>query len=135
MATFQRFEQIVVWQKAREFTRKIYEVTGQGAFARDFGLKDQLRDASVSIMSNIAEGYERSGNAEFKQFLSIAKGSSGEIRSELYVALDQRYITEATFTSLTNEAIEISKMLNSLMNYLQGSGIRGTKFKTTDPET
>jgi len=129
MATFYRFEEIQVWQKARELTRKIYKVTSQGPFARDFGLKDQIRDASVSIMSNIAEGYERSGTGEFKQFLSIAKGSSGEVRSELYVALDQGYLTQTVFESLSRDALEISRMLSGLMGYVKGSGLRGTKFK------
>ncbi len=111
MATFHRFEQIEVWQKARELTNKIYKITAQGAFSRDFGLKDQIRDASVSMMSNIAEGFERGGTAEFKQFLSIAKGLSGEVRSELYVALDQGYLTSTVFESLSGDALQISRML------------------------
>ena len=86
MATFQKFEQIEAWQRARELTRKVYKITREGAFARDFGLRDQIRDASVSMMSNIAEGFERSGTGEFAQFLAIAKGSAGEVRSELYVS-------------------------------------------------
>ncbi len=130
MATFHRFEQIEVWQKARELTNKIYKITAQGAFSRDFGLKDQIRDASVSMMSNIAEGFERGGTAEFKQFLSIAKGLSGEVRSELYVALDQGYLTSTVFESLSGDALQISRMLSGLMSYLRGSGIKGTKFKT-----
>ncbi|MCA1795701.1 MAG: four helix bundle protein [Desulfotignum sp.] len=82
------FEGLVAWQKARELTRNIYQVTGEGDFARDFGLKDQIRRAAVSIMSNIAEGYDRGGRAEFHQFLVIAKGSCAEVRSQLYVAYD-----------------------------------------------
>ncbi len=93
MATFKKFEDIKAWQKSRELTNEIYEATAQGDFARDFGLKDQIRRAAVSIMSNIAEGFERSGTGEFVQFLAIAKGSSGEVRSQLYVALDQQYLS------------------------------------------
>ena len=78
MATFQRFEEIEAWQRARELTKKIYRITREGPFARDFGLRDQIRDASVSMMSNIAEGFERSGTGEFTQFLAIAKGSAGD---------------------------------------------------------
>src|ERR1700687_534406 len=100
MATFKKFEDITAWQKARELTREIYTVTSQGTFSKDFGLKDQIRRASVSIMSNIAEGFERSGTGEFIQFLATAKGSSGEVRSQLYVALDQGYITDAAFKHL-----------------------------------
>jgi len=89
MATFNNFEDIEAWQKARQLTKRIYEITKKGALAKDYGLKDQIRRASVSIMSNIAEGFERGGNKEFIQFLSTAKGSSGEVRSQLYVIVDQ----------------------------------------------
>lgn len=129
MATFQKFEQIEAWQRARELTRKVYKITKEGGFARDFGLKDQIRDASVSMMSNITEGFERSGTGEFAQFLAIAKGSAGEVRSELYVALDQEYITETAFQTLCAEAQQISRMISGLMSYLRNSGIKGTKFK------
>jgi four helix bundle protein len=94
MATFKRFEEIGAWQKSRELTREIYKITAAGRFGRDYGLRDQIRRASVSIMSNIAEGFERSGSGEFGQFLSTAKGSAGEVRSQLYVALDQEYLPQ-----------------------------------------
>jgi four helix bundle protein len=81
VATFQTFEEIAAWQKARELTRQIYTVSHRGIFSKDFGLRDQIRRASVSIMSNIAEGFERSGTGEFTHFLAIAKGSAGEVRS------------------------------------------------------
>ena len=84
-----KFEEIESWKKARLLTSKIYQTTGQGNFARDFGLKDQIRRASISILSNIAEGFERGGDKEFVQFLAMAKGSCGEVRAQLYVALDQ----------------------------------------------
>ncbi|PSQ92571.1 MAG: four helix bundle protein, partial [Bacteroidetes bacterium SW_4_67_19] len=85
MATFHRFEDIESWQKARRLARRIYELTGNGDFARDFGLRDQIRRAAVSIMSNIAEGFERGSRREFARFLDIAKASAGEVRSPLYV--------------------------------------------------
>lgn len=129
MATFTTFEQKGAWQKARQLVKELYRVTGQGAFARDYDLRNQIRRASVSIMSNIAEGFERSGTGEFNQFLSTAKGSAGEVRSQLYVALDQEYISHPVFESLCMQATEISRMIGGLMTYLKTSGIRGTKFK------
>ncbi len=90
-----RFEDLLVWQRARELTRVIYELTQGGAFARDFGLRDQIRRAAVSVMSNIAEGFERGSDTEFGHFLSIAKGSCGEVRCQLYVASDQGYVDTA----------------------------------------
>lgn len=100
MSAFQRFEEIEAWQKARELTKVIYAVSNDGQFARDFGLRDQMRRASVSIMSNIAEGFGRGGNKEFIQFLSIAKGSASEVQAQLYVALDAKHISEEQFKSL-----------------------------------
>ena len=129
MSTFQNFEDIEAWQKARELTRRVYDVSDVGPFARDFGLRDQIRRADVSVMSNIAEGFERSGTAEFVQFLSNAKGSAGEVRAQLYVALDRKYIDTTTFQELTQLAAQISRMISSLMAYLRRSGIRGTKYK------
>jgi four helix bundle protein len=93
MATIERYEDIQGWQRARELTKFIYAITKQEALARDFSLKDQIRRAAVSVMSNIAEGFERGGRAEFIQFLSIAKSSAAEVQSQLYVALDQEYVT------------------------------------------
>lgn len=92
MATFKAFEDIEAWQKARDLVRRVYHISQGSEFSRDYALKDQMRRAAISIMSNIAEGFERNGNKEFIHFLSIAKGSAGEVRSQLYVALDQRYI-------------------------------------------
>ncbi len=129
MATFKSFEEIESWQKARELTREVYTVSNQGAFAKDFGLRDQIRRASVSILSNIAEGFERDGNREFLQFLAVAKGSSGEVRAQLYVALDQDYIDKNIFESLSAISIEIGSLIGGLMNYLRKSDIKGKKFK------
>lgn len=129
MATFRKFEDIGAWQRSRELTKEIYKITSRGEFARDFGLKDQIRRASVSIMSNIAEGFERSGTGEFRHFLAIAKGSAGEVRSQLYVAFDQEYISSIVFDPLNVSVTEISKMLSGLMDYLNKSGLKGTRFK------
>jgi four helix bundle protein len=135
MSTFQSFEDIEAWQKARELTRRVYEVSEVGAFARDFGLRDQMRRASVSVLSNIAEGFERSGTGEFIQFLSAAKGSAGEVRAQLYVALDRNYVDVPTFQELNQLASQVSRMISGLMAYLKQSGIRGTKYKQTPEST
>ena len=129
MTTFNNFEEIEAWQKARYLTRKIYSLSNQGSFSKDFGLRDQIRRASVSTMSNIAEGFERGGTKEFVQFLSIAKGSSGEVRSQLYVAVDQGYINKETFDYLFDLASETSRMIAGLMNYLRKSKLKGSKYK------
>ncbi len=119
----ERFEDIEAWQKARELTRKVYEVTSKGAFSRDYALKDQIRKASVSVMSNIAEGFERRNDKEFRNFLRIAKGSSGEVRSQNYVALDNRLVTKADFDDIRDRATEVSNMIAGFMRYL-GKSIR-----------
>ena len=109
MAKIKKFEDIESWKRARSLAGDIYEVTAAGKFAHDFGLKDQIRRASVSILSNIAEGFERGGDKEFLQFLALAKGSSGEARAQLYVALDQDYISAAQFERLSSAATEVSQ--------------------------
>lgn len=129
MATFRRFEEIEGWQLARKLTREIYSVSSQGAFAKDFGLRDQIQRASVSVMSNIAEGFERGGTKEFIQFLSVAKGSLGELRTQLYVALDQEYIDQPTFDQLNHLADETARKIGGLISYLRKTKMRGTKYK------
>ena len=129
MATITTFCEIEAWKKTREATKLVYEITGVGDFARDYGLKDQLRRSSVSVMSNIAEGFERDGNREFRNFLSIAKGSCGEVRSHLFVALDQNFINDVQFNGLNETFEQIGKMIGGLMNYLSQSDIRGKKFR------
>jgi four helix bundle protein len=109
-----RFEDIVAWQKARELARMIYQVTQDGPFAKDWGLRDQIRRATVSIPSNIAEGFERSGQAEFRQFLTIAKGSCAEARAQLYVALDVGYLTKSQFDDLMARYEECARILGGL---------------------
>jgi four helix bundle protein len=127
--TIKRFEDIEAWQKARELAKIIYIVTSMGKFSKDFGLKDQVRRAVVSILSNIAEGFERGGDKEFAQFISVAKGSCGEVRAQVYVALDQKYIGQDTFDRLSALTIEINQMLSGLMKYLHHSKFKGNKFK------
>ena len=131
MATFRKFEEIQCWQKARELTAKIYQVSKREPFSRDFGLKDQIRRASVSIMSNIAEGFDRGGTGEFVQFLSMAKGSAAEVRCQLYVAADQGYIDENEFGDLSALAAQTGSMTAGLITYLRRSGYKGTKYKAS----
>lgn len=109
-----RFEDLVAWQKARLLAAQIYRVTARGPIARDFELKGQLRDAAVSTMSNIAEGYERDSDNEFYRFLGISKASCAELRSELYVALDVGYFTEAGFRELHAQAAEVGRVVAGL---------------------
>ena len=128
MSKTKRFEDIDCWKKARELTKSIYSISLGLKFSKDFPLRDQLRRASISILSNIAEGFERDGNKEFVQFLSIAKGSCGEVRAQLYVALAQEYITDAQFRSTSEMAIEVSRMLSGLIKYLRQSEMVGRKY-------
>ena len=125
MAKVERFEDLFAWQKARELTREIYPVSRQGTFARDFGLRDQIQRASVSIMSNVAEGFERGKRSEFHQFTCTAKGSCGEVRSDLYVALDAGHINQSAFDMLYVRADEVCRILGGLRVSLeQGRGRR-----------
>jgi four helix bundle protein len=128
MGKIERFEDIDAWKKARELTKIIYDVTGQGKIAADFPLRDQLRRAAVSIMANIAEGFEREGNKEFRQFLAVAKGSVGEVKSLLYVALDAGLTSTEQFLRLTALAEEASRLLAGFLRYLKASDRKGSKF-------
>jgi len=119
MAGITRFEEIEAWKTARQLTALIYQLSEQGAFAKDFGLKDQIRRASVSVMSNIAEGYESRTDTQFINYLGHAKGSSGEVRSQLYVALDLKYITQETFSQAYEFADKASRQISRFINYLE----------------
>jgi four helix bundle protein len=119
MATAQRFEDLRVWQDARVLVKDIYEASKQRDFYRDAGLREQIRRAAISAMSNIAEGFERGTRKEFVQFLNIAKGSVGEARSQLYVALDQAYLTETRFNELRDQAVELSRRIAAFISYLK----------------
>lgn len=123
------FEDLHVYQRARELTNVIYGLTHNADFARDFGLVDQIRRASVSIMSNIAEGFERGTNAEFIQFLFIAKGSCGEVRAQSTISYDQKYISHADYINLVDRCRRISGMLSNLIGHLKRSPYRGAKYK------
>jgi four helix bundle protein len=132
MAIIRTFEEIEVWQKARILCQKIFAVTEHGRFARDFRLKDQINGSSGSIMDNIAEGFGRGGTREFLLFLSYARGSSDETRSQLYRALDRGYIDKETFEALKGDAMEVGKMITGFMSYLQKTDIKGAKFLEPD---
>jgi len=132
MATTTRFEDIEAWKQGRELRRQVCAATRQGDFAKDFGLKEQIRRASVSVTSNIAEGFEREGNKEFIQFLSNAKGSCGEVCDQPYVALDERYISQDDFNRMYSQAKDLSRLIAGFMKYLRHSSIRGNKFKIHD---
>jgi four helix bundle protein len=134
MATARHFEDLKVWQDARQLVGVIYSTSKQRAFSSDFALRDQIRRAAVSTMSNIAEGFERGTRKEFIQFLNIAKGSNGEVRSQLYVALDQKYVNESQFSILYDAAILLSKKLSVFIRYLDGfSGNSRVKKSARQP--
>ena len=130
MATLKKFEEVNVWRKSRELTKRIYDVSRKGPFAKDYSLGDQMRRASVSIMSNIAEGFNRGGNKELIQYLAIAKGSAAEIQSQLYVAFDQQYISTEAFNDLYDLADKIAAEIFSFMTYLNKCDVKGIKYKT-----
>ena len=117
MATIERFEDLEVWRRSRELTNLIYDLSDEGVFARDFGLKDQVRRAAVSIMSNIAEGFESRTQGLFIDYLGRAKGSAGELRSQLYIALDRKYLTQASFNMAFSLAESCSKQLSGFTHY------------------
>jgi len=114
MGKIERFEDLIAWQKARELTREIYKITREGTFARDFGLSGQIQRAAVSIMSNISEGFERGSRGEFHQFLSTAKASCAEVRSQLYVAFDIGYLVQLKFNQLLAQAEEVGRIVGGL---------------------
>jgi len=128
MVEIKRFEDIEGWKEARELVSAIYAVSSKGSFAKDSELKDQIRRAAVSVMSSIAEGFERGGDKEFSQFLSLAKASCGEVRSQLYVALDQKYLSEEQFQSISEQTTHVSQLIAGFMRYLRQSNLRGSKY-------
>jgi four helix bundle protein len=129
MATWTRFEDIDAWKKARILSAQVHLLTAEGKCSRDYGFVRQIRDAARSVMSNIAEGFERDGTKEFCNFVSVAKGSAGEVRSQLYSGLDVGYFTQADFDKLYALVTEVSRMLAGLMQYLRNTDIRGHKFE------
>lgn len=120
MANIRQFEDIEAWKTGRELAKDVYTVTSKGEFTRDYGLKDQIRRAVVSVISNIAEGFSRQTDKEFVQFLHIAKGSASEVQSQLYVALDLDYINREEFERLYDEADQVARLISGFIKYLKG---------------
>jgi four helix bundle protein len=129
MASIEKFQDLEAWKKGREITKKIYEISSNDRFSKDFALCNQIRRASISITSNIAEGFGRDGDKEFVQFLSVAKASCFEVYSQLYVAIDQNYIDEKEFKEISESIEETTRIIGGLMKYLQQSTLKGSKFR------
>ena len=129
MGAIKKFEDLFVWKLSRELCGDIFRITKYDTFSKDFKFKEQIRNSSGSVMDNIAEGFERNGNREFIQFLSIAKGSCGETRSQLYRALDFQYIVDSEFNVLKQKTEKLSVTIGKLINYLKQSEIKGSKYK------
>ena len=122
MAKIERFEDIDAWKEARKLVNMIYDASDEGLFSKDFSLKNQIRSASVSIMSNIAEGFDRGTNREFIQFLVIARASTSEVKSHLYVALDQKYINHEKFDEIYQQATKVISLIDGFIRYLKKPG-------------
>lgn len=134
MAKVEKIEDIVVWKLAIELTNSIYTITNNKNFTNDFALKDQIRKSAISVPSNIAEGFERNGINQFLYFLVIAKGSAGELRTQLLIAKNQKYITENEFERINKEALEVSKKLGSFITYLKEFKQKQTNNTTKQPK-
>jgi four helix bundle protein len=119
MPTITRFEEIEAWKTARELTKIVYSLTDQGQFVKDFGLRDQVQRAAVSVMSNIAEGFESRTRAQFLEYLGRSKASAGEVRCQLYVAMDLRYLTQEQFNQVFDLADKSSRQIARFMDYLE----------------
>lgn len=132
MSKISRFEDILAWQKARELSKIVFKLTKSVPFSKDFTLCDQIKRSSGSAMDNIAEGFERGGNREFVHFLSISKASASEVRSQLFRALDNEYISQDEFDSTFQLAEEVGKLISGFMKYLKNSQLKGEKFNYKD---
>jgi len=128
MSGIKRFEEINAWKKARDLVKAVYEATSESAFSKDYALKDQIRRSAISTVSNIAEGFERDGNKEFVNYLSVAKSSSGEVRTQLYIARDLGYLSNDKFDDLMNLSEETSRLISGFMKYLKSVNMVGRKF-------
>ncbi|RYZ47049.1 MAG: four helix bundle protein [Sphingobacteriales bacterium] len=135
MATISKFEELEIWQQTRLQTNDFDWLVANTPLEKDFALRNQMNASSGSVMDNIAEGFERSGNNEFKNFLVIAKGSNGEYRSQLYRCLDRRYIMQEKFDDLYTKNLKIGSKIMSFINYLQHSAFKGQSRKPKDSAT
>ena len=133
MATIKTFEELESWKISRKLVVRFYQESNSGPISKDFALLDQMRRSAISIMSNLAEGFERNGNREFIHYCHIAKASAGEFRSQLFIALDVGYISNQLFNELLQLVLEISKLISGMIRYLGTSEYRGSKF--ADDET
>ena len=125
-----RFEELEIWMRARMLAKDIYALVAKSGMSKDFGLRDQIQRAAVSVSSNIAEGFERNSNKEFVNFLFIAKGSCGEVRSQLHIAFDVGYISETQLNTAVGTCVEVSKMLSAFIRWsLRNSSVTGTRYK------
>ena len=129
MATIRRFEDLEIWQDARRLSKEIIIISKETDLKTDFRLRDQVKASSGSVMDNVAEGFERNGNLEFRQFLSIAKGSAGETRSQLYRIFDNDYINQEKLDFLVSEYEKLSGKINNFITYLNKNDFKGTKFQ------
>ncbi|MBN8701530.1 MAG: four helix bundle protein [Bacteroidetes bacterium] len=129
MATIDRFEDLIAWQKAKKLALGVYTLTNVGIFSKDFGLRDQVRRSSISVVSNIAEGFERKGNREFLQFLYISLGSLGELKTQIEIAFELNYFSENEYKNILPQITEVRKIINGLISSLKDSDFKGIKFK------
>ena len=129
MSTIKRFEDLEIWKLSRELCQDVYEIITTTPLSVNFKLRDQIDSSSGSVMDNIAEGFERDGKNEFRQFLSIAKGSCGETRSQLYRVFDRKFINQGKFEETREKTIALSKKISAFINYLNNSNYKGIKYK------
>jgi four helix bundle protein len=135
MAKIERFEDIDGWQAARELMRMVYVVSTKGSFARDYRLRDQIQGSAISVMSNIAEGFDAGGDAEFIRFLGYARRSASELQSQVYIALDQDYIEQQQFDDIYRQAIKTKQLIGGFIRYLKKSQVQSPKSKVTGRRT
>lgn len=129
MSTIKRFEGLEIWQLARQLSKEVNTLTLRESFSKDFSLKNQIKSSSGSVMDNISEGFERDGNQEFHQFLSIAKGSCGETRSQFYRSFDYEYLTEEELNTYVEKCLTLSRKIGNMMTHLRNSDFKGNKYK------